>query len=46
MLEPGSLIDDLLDMNIGGTDAAVPRDLLSSGLDQLFAGKPPEIMSA
>jgi len=46
--EPGSLIGDLLDMDIGG--AAVPRgmggapapDLLGGGLDQLLAGGPPE----
>ena len=46
--EPGSLIGDLLDMDIGG--AAVPRgqggapapDLLGGGLDQLLAGGPPD----
>merc|ERR1711970_970204 len=49
--EPGSLIGDLLDMDIGGTAAAaVPRgmggapapDLLGGGLDQLLAGGPPD----
>jgi len=50
--EPGSLIGDLLDMDIGG--AAVPRgqggapapDLLGGGLDQLLAGGPPEPTTA
>jgi len=50
--EPGSLIGDLLDMDIGG--AAVPRgmggapapDLLGGGLDQLLAGGPPEPAAA
>ena len=48
--EPGSLIGDLLDMDIGGGAAAVPRgaggaaapDLLGGGLDQLLAGGPPD----
>ena len=48
--EPGSLIGDLLDMDIGGSAAAVPRgaggaaapDLLGGGLDQLLAGGPPD----
>jgi len=49
--EPGSLIGDLLDMDIGGAAAAaVPRgaggaaapDLLGGGLDQLLAGGPPD----
>jgi len=50
--EPGSLIGDLLDMDIGGT--AVPRgmggapapDLLGGGLDQLLAGGPPDPSAA
>merc|ERR1740129_1862369 len=51
--EPGSLIGDLLDMDIGGAAAAaaaaVPRgaggaapDLLGGGLDQLLAAGPPD----
>jgi len=53
--EPGSLIGDLLDMDIGGTAAAaVPRgmggapapDLLGGGLDQLLAGGPPDPATA
>ena len=48
--EPSSLIGDLLDMDIGGSAAAVPRgaggaaapDLLGGGLDQLLAGGPPD----
>ena len=48
--EPGSLIGDLLDMDIGGGGTAVPRgmggapapDLLGGGLDQLLAGGPPD----
>ena len=50
--EPGSLIGDLLDMDIGvaAAAAAVPRgaggaaapDLLGGGLDQLLAGGPPD----
>merc|ERR1712025_1528879 len=53
--EPGSLIGDLLDMDIGGSAAsAVPRgmggapapDLLGGGLDQLLAGGPPDPSTA
>ena len=48
--EPSSLIGDLLDMDIGGSAASVPRgaggaaapDLLGGGLDQLLAGGPPD----
>ena len=48
--EPGGLIGDLLDMDIGGGGSAVPRgmggapapDLLGGGLDQLLAGGPPD----
>ena len=48
--DPSNLIGDLLDMDIGGGAAAVPRgmggapapDLLGGGLDKLLAGGPPD----
>ncbi len=46
--EPGSLIGDLLSMDIGGTAAPPPgppaplADLLGGGLDQLLGGPVPD----
>ena len=46
--EPGSLIGDLLSMDIGGTAGAPPpgpaplADLLGGGLDQLLGGPVPD----